>query len=271
MKRFTLLFFFFLYSLQLMAGTVDTISIFSNSMHRAIKCVVIKPDNYKHKITKFPVVYYLHGYGGSYSNCIIRIPKLKDYADTYQVIIVCPDGAASSWYFDSPVDPTYRYETHIAFEVVGYIDAHYRTLANKNHRAITGHSMGGHGALFLALRHPDIFGAAGSMSGGMDLNSINTKYDIALRLGNTLTHARDWHDLTVINLIEQYTSTPVKIMFDCGINDIFIESNRSLHQKMLQLNIPHDYTERPGVHGWDYWRNSIVYHLLYFRKFFNSN
>lgn len=157
MKGIIFLFFFFLYSLRLTAGTVDTVSIYSASMHKPIKCVVIKPDNYKHKITKFPVVYFLHGYGGSYSNCIIRIPQLKDYADNYQLIIVCPDGAPSSWYLDSPVDTAYRYETHVTFEVVNYIDAHYKTLADKKHRAITGLSMGGHGALFLALRHPDIF------------------------------------------------------------------------------------------------------------------
>lgn len=75
----------------------------------------------------------------------------------------------NSWYFDSPVDTAYRYETHISKEVVGFIDGHYRTRANKKYRAITGLSMGGHGALFIALRHSDIFGAAGSISGGVDL------------------------------------------------------------------------------------------------------
>lgn len=240
-------------------------------MHKQIKCVVIKPDAYKKKKNHFPVVYLLHGYGGWYSNWITRAPELKNYADEYQTIIVCPDGNTGSWYFNSPVDSTYKYETHLAEEVVSYIDSHYKTIADKNHRAITGLSMGGHGALYLALRHPDIFGAAGSMSGGVDLNESKNKFEIVKRIGDTLTHAKEWHDMTVINLIENYTTTPVKIIFDCGNKDIFIKGNRSLHQKMLLLNIPHTYTERPGEHNWDYWKGSLPYHLLYFRKFFNTN
>ena len=270
MKRNILLFFFFACSSLSMAGTVDTVSIFSNSMHRTIKCVVIKPDAYKLKITKFPVVYLLHGYGGSYSNCIIRVPQLKDFADTYQVIIVCPDGGFGSWYFDSPVDPAFKYETHVTVEVVNFIDKNFKTLANKEHRAIMGNSMGGHGALFMAFRHPDIFGAAASISGGVDLDLCKTKFDISKRLGDTLTHAKDWHDMSVINLIEKYTDTKLKISIDCGIHDIFIEANRHLHQKMLQLKIAHDYTERPGEHNWEYWRNSTPYQLLFFRKFFDG-
>ena len=251
------------------AGTVDTIEIYSNAMHKLIKCVVIKPDNYKKKKTIFPVIYLLHGYGGWYSNMIIRIPQLKDYADIYQSILVCPDGAPASWYFDSPVDSSYRYESYITKDVVTYIDRNYRTLADKEHRAITGLSMGGHGALFLALRHNDIFGAAGGMSGGFDLNASRAKFEIAKRIGDTIAFASNWHDLSVINVIEQYVNTSLKIIFDCGNRDIFIEPNRALHQKMLQLKIPHDYIERSGEHNWDYWRTAIVYQLLFFSRFFN--
>ncbi len=253
------------------AGKVDTISIQSTSMHKQINCVIIKPDAYKKKKKLFPAVYLLHGYSGNYSNWITKVPELKNFADKYQTIIVCPDGGFSSWYFNSPVDTTYKYETYISLELVNYIDAHYRTIADKNHRAITGLSMGGHGALFLALRHSDVFGAAGSMSGGVDLKESKNRFDIIKRIGDTITHAKEWHDLTVINLIENHTNTAVKIIFDCGIKDIFINGNRSLHQKMLSLKIPHDYTERPGEHNWDYWKNAVIYQLLYFKNFFKTN
>ena len=271
MKYCSLLFFVLCFSAKLFAGSVDTISIYSNSMHKEIKAVVIKPDSYEIKNKRFPVVYLLHGYDGWYSNWIIRMPELKNYADTNQVIIVCPDGAKSSWYFDSPVDTAYRYETHITKEVVGFIDKNYRTIADKKHRAITGLSMGGHGALFLALRHPDVFGAAGSMSGGVDLNESTRRFDISKRIGDTLTHAREWHDLAVINLIEKYTHTKLKIVFDCGDKDIFIDGNRRLDKKMTALKIPHQYTERTGAHNWDYWRGSIPHQLAVFRNFFNKN
>ena len=269
MKYRLLLFFICFSSVKLFAGTVDTVSIYSNSMHKYINAVVIKPDSYKKKKNSFPVVYLLHGYDGWYSNWIIRVPELKNYADTYQTMIVCPDGAKSSWYFDSPVDTTYRYETHIATELVDFIDKNYHTLADKNHRAITGLSMGGHGALFLALRHPGIFGAAGSMSGGVDLKESKNRFDISKRIGDTILHEKEWHDLTVINLIENYTGTDVKIIFDCGDKDIFVDGNRRLHQKMQQLKIQHEYIERPGEHNWQYWSNAIPFQLLFFQRFFN--
>lgn len=177
MKFFTVLIFLFCFSVS-EAATVDTISIYSNAMHQSRKCVVIKPDSYKKKSNEYATVYLLHGHAGDFSNWIRKVPQLMQYSDDLQLLIVCPDGDYSSWYFDSPVDSSMRYETYIGKEVPVYIDLHYRTIKNRNARAITGLSMGGHGAFFLAFRHSDIFGACGSMSGVMDLNSSRNKYDI---------------------------------------------------------------------------------------------
>ena len=260
-----------LFSFSSFAGTVDTVSIYSNGMHKQIKCVVIKPDSYKNKKNTFPVVYLLHGFGGNFSNWVTKVPDIKTYADTYQLMIVCPDGNNGSWYFDSPMDSSSRYETYEATEVVNYIDQHYHTIADAAHRAITGLSMGGHGALFLALRHSSVFGAAGAISGGVDLNESKGKFEVGKRIGDTTANADNWHDYSVLNLIEKYTATPVKIIFDCGNKDIFIAGNRRLHQKMLELKIPHDYIERPGEHNWVYWKNAIPYQLLFFKRFFDKS
>ncbi len=270
MKRITVLLLGIVFSFVSIAATVDTVIIYSNSMHKPIKCVVIKPDSYHNKKNHFPVVYLLHGFGGYFSDWIIKVPQLKKLADDNKILIVCPDGGFSSWYFDSPVDTTYKYETYVSSEVIKFIDKNFKTIADKNHRAITGLSMGGHGALFLALRHQDIFGAAGTMSGGVDLNESKNRFQIIKRIGDTISNAKNWHDLTVINLIENYTNTTLKILIDCGIKDIFINGNRQLHQKMLQLKIPHEYIERPGEHNWDYWGNAIAYHLFYFQQFFSK-
>ena len=269
MKKIIIVFLIHFVFFSSIAATVDTVNIYSNSMHKPINCVVIKPDSYKKKKEQFPVVYLLHGYSGSYNNWIMKVPELKTIADNYKMIIVCPDGGFSSWYFDSPVDSTYKYETYVATEVVNFIDTHYRTIADKDHRAITGLSMGGHGGLFLALRHPDIFGAAGSMSGGVDLSESRNRFHIMKRIGDTTINAQNWHDYSVVNLIENYTNTTVKMIIDCGIKDIFIKGNRLLHQKMLDLKIPHEYIERPGEHNWEYWSNAVRYELYFFSEFFN--
>ncbi|HSU27166.1 MAG TPA: alpha/beta hydrolase family protein [Chitinophagaceae bacterium] len=266
-------FFALVFSLQAArAASVDTISIYSEAMHRSYKCVVIKPQAYSHgKKELFPVVYILHGYDGWYSNWLIRVPQLKDYADNLKMILVCPDGAKSSWYFDSPVDSSMRYETYIGKEVPEYIDSHYRSIKNRNGRAICGLSMGGHGALFLAFRHAETFGACASMSGVVNLASSHTKYDIVKRIGDTLTYADNWINYSIVNVVSHYPKDSLAIMIDCGVGDVFIAANRELHEKMLQLKIPHDYTERPGKHEWAYWRNWIQYQLLFFRNYFNTH
>jgi S-formylglutathione hydrolase FrmB len=269
MKISFFLFCFFIASFC-KAATVDTVIIYSNAMHKNIKCVVIKPDSYKNKKNIYPVVYLLHGYSGDFSNWIKKVPQLKAEVDALQLIIVCPDGNFSGWYLDSPIDSTIRYETYVGKEVPDYIDSHYKTIKNRNARAITGLSMGGHGGLFLGFRHADFFGACGSMSGVVDLSFTKNKYDLMKRIGDTILHADNWKKYSVINVIENYPQDSVAIIFDCGNDDALANINRQLHQKMLSLKIPHDYIERPWKHDWLYWENAVKYQLLFFRNYFNK-
>lgn len=250
------------------AASVDTIAIFSNAMHRSIKCVVITPDSYKDKEQRYPVVYILHGYSGNYADYIRKIPGIAAMADAYQEILVCPDGAYGSWYLDSPVDSTMRFETYVGKEIPAWIDQHYRTKASRQYRAITGLSMGGHGALYLAIRHQDTFGAAGSMSGGVDFRPFPNNWDLALRLGAYKDHADNWDKNVVVNQLSGLKNDSLALIIDCGVKDFFIDVNRQLHQRLLEQGINHDYIERPGVHDWNYWSNSIMYQLFYFNRYF---
>lgn len=257
------------FSFYARAGSVDTVTIASASMKKEFKCVVVKPNGYKKNKASYPVVYLLHGYSGAYNNWIQRVPQLSAFADAYNVLIVCPEGGYSSWYFDSPVDSAMRYESYVASEVPNYIDAHYHTIKSREGRAITGLSMGGHGGLFLGFRHADQFGACGSMSGGVDLNAVRNKYDIIKRIGDTVTHVDNWKKYSVVNMVEQYPKDSLAIIIDCGVEDFFYDINKELHQKMVRLKIPHDYIERPGKHNWEYWANAVQYQLLYFRNYFD--
>jgi S-formylglutathione hydrolase FrmB len=251
------------------AATVDTISIHSNSMHKTFKCVVIQPTLSKKERSKpLPVVYLLHGYSGGYNNWIRRVPELVKYADQYKLLIVCPDGAYSSWYLDSPLDSSMKYETYIGEEVPAYIDEHFNTIKDRRGRAVTGLSMGGHGGLLLGFRHADRFGAAGSMSGALDLNSFHRSYNISKLIGDTVNYINNWNQYSVINIIEQYPKDSLRLIIDCGTEDSFYPINKKVHEKMLKLKIPHDYVERPGKHDWAYWANAIRYQLLFFANYF---
>lgn len=270
-KKLILLTLFIWFIASSNAGRVDTIHIFSASMSLNLPAVVITPDTYKNKRLHFPVIYLLHGYSGNFSNWITRVPELANYADQYQLIIVCTEGGYGSWYFDSPIDKNMRYETYIGVEVPQTIDSTYRTIADNMHRAISGLSMGGHGALLIAWRHPDVFAFAGSMSGGVDLKESVHRFDIEKVLGDSVQYPGNWNNNSVMNIIETKIAQPISFILDCGTDDIFIAGNRRLHQKLLSLKIPHDYIERPGNHSWDYWKYSIGFQLLYFRKGFDMH
>ncbi|HWK08387.1 MAG TPA: alpha/beta hydrolase-fold protein [Puia sp.] len=148
----------------------DTIGVHSTAMNKDIKCVLIHPSHAAAPGTRWPVIYLLHGYGGSYAQWPETAPQLQQEADEWGILFVCPDGGLGSWYFDSPVDPSICYETFITKELIPYIDSHYLTIADRQHRAITGLSMGGHGGLYLGIRHQDLFGAAGATSFFLQVN-----------------------------------------------------------------------------------------------------
>lgn len=248
----------------------DTIEVMSQAMGRNIKNVVIVPERYFESDTRFPVLYLLHGAYGCYNDWS-RKTNLDSLANLHDIIIVCPDGQ-DSWYFDSPVDPKMQFETYVSKELVAYIDGHYRTHANRFMRAITGLSMGGHGSLFLAFRHPDVFWSCGSMSGNMDITQYPDSWHIKDRLGNRDDNPQRWRDHAVCNLVDQVKTCPLQpaqnIIFDDGLNDIFIKNNIALHDQLVEKGIDHDFTVRPGRHSWDYWVNSLDYHLMFFHKAF---
>ena len=253
------------------SATVDTLSIYSDAMDKDIKCVVITPDSYNNRTAELPVIYLLHGYSNNYSTWIKKVPGLAEQVDHYQLIVVCPDGGFDSWYWDSPVDTSYRYETHIINEVIPFIDDHYRTIKAREGRAISGLSMGGQGAFYLAFRHLDLFGACGSQSGGVDIRPFPKKWGMAKWLGTYADHPEVWEKHTIINMVCLLPPGSLKIAIDCGTDDFFYTVNRKLHEKLAYMNIPHDYTIRPGKHSWDYWRNSVKYQLLFFNDYFHKN
>ena len=251
------------------AGQADTILVHSAAMNKDIKVVVIRPTATRQS-TRLPVVYLLHGHGGNYAQWPSLAPQLKDKADELNILLVCPDGGLDSWYFDSPVDSTVRYETFIIKELLPYIDAHYPTIADRGHRAITGFSMGGHGGLYLGIRHKDLFGAAGAASGGVDFRPFPNSWGIKKDLGTISDNKENWDNNTVNHAVENLHNGELKLIFDCGTDDFFLTVNRQLHQKLLDEKIDHDYIERPGGHNNPYWRNSIDYQLLFFWKYFNG-
>ena len=267
MKNFLISFLIVWCATGVFAAEVDTVAVESHAMNKAIKTVVILPESYA-SLDSLPVVYLLHGYSGNYGDWVNNVPEIKNIADLYQVMVVCPDGGFGSWYWDSPVDEAFQYETFVSNELVKWVDATYKTIRRREGRAISGLSMGGHGALYLAMRHLDIYGAAGSTAGGVDIRPFPLNWDMAKRLGSYADYPERWDKYTVINQLYRLTPDKLALIIDCGTSDFFYGVNEQLHRQLLDRNIPHTYITGPGAHNWMYWRESICHQLLYFHKFF---
>lgn len=222
-------------------------------------------------LKRWPVVYLLHGYTGNCFDWYLHTSQtdrfLPRLASRYRVIIVLPDGKASSWYMNAQTqrpDPAdWQWETVITKYLIQEIDKRYQTWAQPAGRGIAGLSMGGHGALYLAARHPELFCACSSMSGVMDLTASPQKYDLAKRLGPFEQFRERWEQESVMKQCEKFAGRSTGILLDCGWSDAFAEQNRALHAKLLDLHVPHDYIERPGGHSWEYWVNALPYHLQF--------
>lgn len=264
-KKILLLFSLFIASLA-QAAEIDTILVHSNAMNKDIKVVIVVPEMKR----PYPVTYLLHGYGGDENTWLTIRPDLAKLSDLYQMMFVCPN-CESSWYWDSPKVPKIRYETFTSKELIEYIDKRYNTQANKQGRAITGQSMGGHGSMWLALRHANVYGAAGTTSGGVDIRPFPHDGVMKDLLGEEAENQKIWDQYVAINQIERIKNGDLALIIDCGYDDFFFEVNNDFHVKLLKYNIGHDFLVRPGAHTIDYWYNSIVFQLLFFKNYFDNN
>jgi putative tributyrin esterase len=113
---------------------------------------VLLPDSVE---GPFPVLYLLHGLGDDHT-IWLRRTSIERYVADLPLIVVMPD-AKRSFYCNAVEE---RYEDHITVDVVGTIDRTFKTIRSPKGRAIAGLSMGGYGAVMLALRHPELFSVA---------------------------------------------------------------------------------------------------------------
>lgn len=135
---------------------------------------VYLPPSYEHGRKHYPVIYLLHGFSDTYKmwvedpragNLPLIMDKLIHSGAIREMIVVMVDGGnklGGSFYTNSVT--TGNWEDYVTYELTGYIDAKYRTLARSSSRGIAGHSMGGYGAIKLAMKHPDVFGAVYGLS-----------------------------------------------------------------------------------------------------------
>ncbi|WP_338357795.1 alpha/beta hydrolase [Yeosuana marina] len=260
----------------------------SSVLNQEVRYSVYLPAGYEVSSRKYPVLYLLHGFGDDETRWIQRgnVQAITDQAiengSAVPMIIVMPD-AQKSWYLNSEVEE-FRYEDFFIQEFIPFIEEKYDCRTAREHRAISGVSMGGHGAIMFAAKYPDLFSSAAPLSAAIWTESRlaelgqKTWDSFFEKVTESKKSDKRINKFTMENfgffLME---STPVDKLksirwyIDCGDNDSFIFGNMSLHELMKDKHIPHEFRVRGGGHNWSYWRNSLPYVLQFVSDGFMKN
>jgi S-formylglutathione hydrolase FrmB len=208
-----------------------------------------------------PVVYLLHGSTGRWTDWSDHAHRqLRALAERLRLVVVTPEGgrgrlSTDGWYLDG--GPGRDYETHLVSEVRGEVE---RRLPVASVRGIAGLSMGGHGALTLALKHPSLYSSASSMSGVVDLTVARDRSVLQALLGPEPSR---WQASSARHLFATHADLARlrPWLITVGASDHWAPANRALHSELERLHIPHTFEETPGGHDWPYWTGQLARHL----------
>jgi putative tributyrin esterase len=209
----------------------------STALGRSMKYRVLLPEGYDTSQQRYPVLYLLHGLGGDYRDWTTR-SNVAEYSRTLALIIVMPDGG-NQWYTNA-ADGTARFEDYILTDLQADVAGKFRTINSRYGRAVAGLSMGGYGALKMALRRPGAFAVAASFSGAFNVT-------------------REGELERLIGAVE--TERLQKIFGPAGDrartdNDLFA-LNRAVAAALHTAGAAYEYHEVAGAHSWDYWDRRI--------------
>ena len=217
----------------------------------------------------FPVLYLLHGLFGS-GESFIELTDLQLLTEGISVVVIMPN-SGDNWYTDGEE----KYETFLTGELINEVENRYRINKKRDSRAVAGLSMGGYGAVKFALKFPELFDCASSVSGAFmapkladqdfDKEGFGELSPSVLQVfgdekGNLRRVENDIFEI-VEKMDKKKLETLPFIYLECGVDDAFIENNRSFAGLLRAKDIAHNYIEGIGGHDWSYW-NSWIKNLL---------
>jgi putative tributyrin esterase len=215
----------------------------------------------------FPVCYLLHGLSDDHTSWA-RHTSIERYVADLPLIVVMPDGGRS-FYTDAVEGPAY--ERHIIEDVIGFVDRTFQTIQERRGRVIGGLSMGGFGAMKLALKFPQLFCSAVAHSAAFDVRRWVERLETAAEMRRIFgpSPAGGPNDLYALAETSNRQCLPA-LRIDCGIEDSLLEENRAFHRHLEKLGIPHEYEECPGGHTWDYWDHHVQEAIAFHQRTLES-
>ena len=252
---------------------IRVITVHSRQFDQRRNVLVYLPPDYLRTRKRYPILYLLHGGCGTEMDWFLRgrvhttLDRLIRAGQIRPLVVAMPnDGLyGPGTFFTKWYDGTGDFERHLLKEIVPAVEDELRLLADRDHRAIAGLSMGGYGALALSLRHPKVFCAAASLSGLTMPGSAAVWGKWAWRaFGPAKGRGPQWRrQRDPRYLVTRRTSRSVALHLNCGTEDFLRQLNRKFHKLLERLGRPHEYLEFPGGHDWKYWAKHIEEALVF--------
>lgn len=235
------------------------ITFHSASLDRDMQYRVIMPKSL-HSTERLPVVYLLHGGGGGYRDWS-NYSEVARFSERH-LILVMPEGG-DSYYTNSAERAQDRYEDYITRDLISDVEGRFPVAVGRKNRAIIGVSMGGFGAVKLALRHPDLFFFAGGLSSAIDVPS--RPFSIK-RIGQWRHHSsifgpwksqtRKENDPFVLARSADPATAPY-FYLSCGDQEGLLPANKAFAALLSDRRIKHEFLVVPGGHNWEQWNKRL--------------
>jgi len=244
---------------------IATLNFSSPSLEKQTACNVIFPELEGHD-GPFPVFYLLHGLSDDYS-IWQRKTSIGRYVQMLPLIVVMPDGGRG---FYTDAVEGFAYESAIVRDLIPFVDRMFHTVGERSGRAIGGLSMGGYGAIKLALKYPELFASANGHSGAYGFGHGDWRGDEP-EFARILGSPADGGSNDCYALAQKFSSATNRLgmpalRIDCGTSDFLLDQNRDFHAHLDSLEIPHEYLEAPGAHEWGYWDKHVQGALRFHAK-----
>ena len=235
----------------------------ANLKGRGDICVFVPPGE---ALNNLPIVTLLHGvYGSAWlwahkAGVHFTALKMMNEGLIKPMIICMPSDGL--WGDGSAYLPhnSFNFENWIVEDVIDAVIENIKSASKKSDLFISGLSMGGFGALRLGAKYPKIYKA---ISGHSSITNINQMHLFVEESESNYTQDIKTNE-DVFELMNQNKKDLPQFRFDCGKDDLLIEHNRILHNKLEAAEINHTYQEFEGAHEWSYWQEHIKDTLLFF-------
>jgi S-formylglutathione hydrolase FrmB len=239
---------------------VKSVDFYSHSLQRSAHYLIALPGNYnKTPDVRFPVLYLLHGIDGTSEDWIAK-GDLIQVLQLHQIVVVAPDGS-DSYYTNAALRSRDRYEDLIVNDLITEVEQHYRVRSSSQARGIGGISMGGYGAVKIAIRHSDKYAFAAGISAALD---APRREFAPRRLGQSFRYLRifgpsgsAYRRENDVFALAQNASSPPFLFLACGSDESLLGVNRSFAALLEKRGMPHEYHEAAGEHSWDFWKREI--------------